>query len=51
MTFSLFWLEHFQTVLETYSNSEAAVLKCSSKYVFLNFSQYSQEDTCAVVSF
>ena len=51
MTFSLLWLEHGQTVLGTYSSSEEAVHRCSSKYVFLNIFQYSQENTCAGVSF
>ena len=27
--------------------TEAAARKCSSKYVFLKVSQYSQENTCA----
>ena len=29
--------------------SEAAVRKCSSKWVFLEISQYSQENICVVV--
>ena len=31
--------------------SEAAVRRCSSKYVFLEISQYSQEKICVGVSF
>ena len=30
---------------------EAAFRRCSSKYVFLKISQYSQENTCIGVSF
>ena len=30
---------------------ETAIHRCSSKYVFLKISQYSQENICAEVSF
>ena len=51
----LFWNE--LTFLVTYDvimmnvSSEAAVRRCSSKEVLLNILQYSQEETCAGVSF
>ena len=32
-------------------SSEAAICRCSSKEVFLNILQYSQEDACVGVSF
>ena len=50
----LFWND--LTFLVTYDiimnvSSETAIHRCSSKEVFLNILQYSQEDACVGVSF